>query len=199
MISDQALVDGSASSDEDEEEESNLDSLIDDSSVPSGGGHRALLAAQQLDSNRRKNKRIRRGGVLRAAMNHTGTADDFEAAYLRGDLASATPSSVYDSSRYTEESPASPYEDIHSTPGLRRTSPYFHDDIVSPPKDNSPIDVRSPPLFRQPLSVNNQLPSPFLSGQPQGAIVNTKPSTLTAEQRQRIEQNRQAALRRRLR
>lgn len=212
---DEAEVDGEASSDE-EDEEGNLDSLIDDSSLrDSMGGHRALLAAQELHSARPKNKRIRRGGVLRAAMNHTGDAEDFEAAYMRGDLASPSSglASATPSSRYADtDDSCSPFgEDIHSTPGFQpRTSPYFRDDIVSPPLGSvakeDPIDLCSPPslgLFkttRPPLAVVNNMPSPFLAPKPlppPPAPPTTKPPTLTDEQRQRIEQNRQAALRRR--
>lgn len=211
VIEDEAAVDDDlGSSDEDEEDDDEReDSLIDDSSLKADSRalHRELLFASpesgRLRGLGRGAKRVRRGGVLRAALAHKGDAADFEAAFLNGNLAHNTPSNASTlDSRYDDTDDDEASEEILSdwqTPS-RSVASFNAVDLCSP----SPLEAQSPDLkpvigasalsqyprlFQQPPPY----PTHALPLAPPRPPAPAKPQ-LSEAQRMRIEHNRQVAL-----
>lgn len=211
VVEDEAVVDDDlASSDEAEEDDDEReDSLIDDSSLKTDSRalHRELLFASpesgRLRGLGRGAKRVRRGGVLHAALAHKGDAADFEAAFLNGNLAHNTPSNASTlDSRYDDTDDDEASEELLSdwqTPS-RSVASYNGIDLCSP----SPCDTQSPDL--KPVigaSALSQYPRLFqhppaypthaFSLAPPRPPATAKPQ-LSEAQRMRIEHNRQVAL-----
>lgn len=197
LIDNEALLDGEASSDEDvdDDDDEEDDSIIDDSSLPVEDGctrHRALFVSEHENSGLRGlgrgASRIRRGGVLSAALAHDGNATDFEEAYYRReqitspliDSAESLDSRYDDTDDDSErsivaEDHSSDVEDDHRprrrggwlassvrTPRFIKSGPV---DLTSSAVSDDAIDLRSPsplpprPLPPRPLQTHNDLSS----------------------------------------
>uniref|UniRef100_A0A6S8BG06 Uncharacterized protein n=1 Tax=Aureoumbra lagunensis TaxID=44058 RepID=A0A6S8BG06_9STRA len=233
-VDDEAEVDGSASEDEDNDysaDEDQISQLVDDTSIQEEqeGFHAAVDAKSGRDSLvalGRGAKRLRRGGILRAAMTFNNSPTTFERAYQRGELdtPSQTPSSL-PSSRYLDtddedddveiidtptsglnagenissfsEKPNSLVLDLtEDTPFLKRARKLSNN--CSNQKNRLVLDLISPNQPRR--SIQPQPTYLNMSHPPQmrpAIIQSTSNSALSDDQRRRIEENRKAALLRR--
>lgn len=185
FIDDEAELSGSDSGSDDEDSNSsdeNVADLIDDDDLEDQGvDHKAVFMAQNK-SCFRDAKRLRRGGVLRAAMGFDGSGD-FDQAFRQGHLGIHTFGSQ--SSRYLDTDDDEEDDDDEETGSVGV--------MVDTPFQPAMVDLTSPPPavvdLTSPVS-----PVQIQQRQPQ----RKKIRTMTSSQRRRIAANRTAALRRRL-